>query len=290
MPEERIVEWREDRYGFLRWTVLPQESWREYWDRIYVDPATKARLLSHALFSLRYRSRFSVVGLPIHGIVLLYGPPGTGKSSLARGLAEVLAEEVAGDGVIFAEIDPHALPSQMLGESQRNAANLLEKSIPELAAKGVPVVAVLDEIDSLLTSREISSGGRDPVDVMRATEAALRGLDYLAANNKNVLVVATSNFEAALDDAVVDRLDLALEIQLPDAEAAARILADTLTELPNVDIDPEQVAELGGRLVGESGRSIRKIVLEALVTRDAEPETPLRVEDIEVVLKRGEGA
>jgi len=289
MPEERIVEWREDRYGFLRWTVLPQESWREYWDRIYVDPATKARLLSHALFSLRYRSRFSVVGLPIHGIVLLYGPPGTGKSSLARGLAEVLAEEVAGDGVIFAEIDPHALPSQMLGESQRNAANLLEKSIPELAAKGVPVVAVLDEIDSLLTSREISSGGRDPVDVMRATEAALRGLDYLAANNKNVLVVATSNFEAALDDAVVDRLDLALEIQLPDAEAAARILADTLTELPNVDIDPEQVAELGGRLVGESGRSIRKIVLEALVTRDAEPETPLRVEDIEVVLKRGEG-
>lgn len=290
MPEERIVEWREDRYGFLRWTVLPQESWREYWDRIYVDPATKARLLSHALFSLRYRSRFSVVGLPIHGIVLLYGPPGTGKSSLARGLAEVLAEEASGDGVIFAEIDPHALPSQMLGESQRNAANLLEKSIPELAAKGVPVVAVLDEIDSLLTSREISAGGRDPVDVMRATEAALRGLDYLAANNKNVLVVATSNFEAALDDAVLDRLDLALEIELPDAEAAARILADTLAELPNVDIDPEQVAELGGRLVGESGRSIRKIVLEALVTRDAEPETPLRVEDIEVVLKRGEGA
>ncbi len=289
MPERTSVDWREDRYSFLRWTVLPQKSWREYWDRIYVDPGLKERLVAYAQFVLRYRVRYSVVGLPVHGIVLLYGPPGTGKSSLARGLAQVVAETVAdADGVIFAEVDPHALPSQMLGESQRNTANLLEKSIPELAAKGLPVIAVLDEIDSLLTSREITSGGRDPVDVMRATEAALRGLDYLAANHDNVLLIATSNFEAALDEAVLDRLDLSVKVGLPDADAAARILADTLSELPAVEIDSAQIADIAGQTGGLSGRAIRKLVLEALVTRSADPETPLTADDIGAVLTKGD--
>src|SRR5688572_1523906 len=85
MPERTSIDWREDRYSFLRWTVLPQKSWREYWDRIYVDSGLKERLVAYAQFVLRYRVRYSVVGLPVHGIVLLYGPPGTGKSSLARG-------------------------------------------------------------------------------------------------------------------------------------------------------------------------------------------------------------
>lgn len=289
MPERTSIDWREDRYSFLRWTVLPQKSWREYWDRIYVDSGLKERLVAYAQFVLRYRVRYSVVGLPVHGIVLLYGPPGTGKSSLARGLAQVVAETVAdADGVIFAEVDPHALPSQMLGESQRNTANLLEKSIPELAAKGLPVIAVLDEIDSLLTSREITSGGRDPVDVMRATEAALRGLDYLAANHDNVLLIATSNFEAALDEAVLDRLDLSVKVGLPDADAAARILADTLSELPAVEIDSAQIADIADRTAGLSGRAIRKLVLEALVTRSADPETPLTAGDIGAVLTKGD--
>ncbi|HSG80567.1 MAG TPA: AAA family ATPase, partial [Acidimicrobiia bacterium] len=119
MPEDEPQEtWREDRYGFLRWLVLPDPRWRQWWDRIYVPAATKDRLEAYVSFSLRHRAGMSRVGLPVHGIALLYGPPGTGKSSLARGVAEVVAEGLAADGIsdetIFAEVDPHALPSQML--------------------------------------------------------------------------------------------------------------------------------------------------------------------------------
>jgi len=281
-------DWREDRYGFLRWLVLPRDGWRDWWDRIYVDPELKTRLRAYAEFSLRHRAEFSPVGLPIHGIVLLYGPPGTGKSSLARGLAQVVAEEFSAENgeVIFAEVDPHALPSQMLGESQRNAANLLEKSLPELAAKGSPVIAVIDEVDSLVTSRDLAAGGRDPVDVLRATEAALRGIDYLASTVKNLLIVATSNFESALDGALLDRLDLAIEIGLPDVETITEILMDTLTELPAASVGVEEARDLASSLVGHSGRNIRKIVLEALVTRTQDPSTPLSYGDLESVVKR----
>lgn len=287
---EPQLHWREDRYGFIRWLTLPRPDWRQWWDRIYVDESIKRRLASYAGFALRHRGDTSPVGLPVHGIALLYGPPGTGKSSLARGLAEVVAEDLVSNGeaeqVIFGEVDPHALPSQMLGESQRNTIDLLEKSLPELAAKGVPVIVVIDEVNSLVPARTMTTGGRDPLDVMRATEAALRGIDYLAANAPNVLVIATSNFEATIDEALLDRIDLAVPIGLPDAETIDAILADTFAELPAVAIDDTERGSIAVALVGRSGRDIRKVVLEAVVTRDADPEAPLEARDIETVLKR----
>jgi pachytene checkpoint protein 2 len=206
---------------------------------------------------------------------------------LVRGLAQVVAEDFAAEGreVIFAEVDPHALPSQMLGESQRNVVNLLEKSLPELAAKGPPVIVAVDEVDSLVTARSLATGGRDPVDVMRATEAALRGVDFLASMAKNVLIVATSNFSAALDEALLDRLDLAIEVGLPDAETLAEILRDTLRELPQSAISDDEILELATALEGQSGRAVRKLVLEALVTRP-DPSAPFTYAELDSVVKR----
>lgn len=287
--------WREDRYGFLRWLVLPDAEWRQWWDRIYVPEETKERLRAYVNFSLRHRAEFSRVGLPVHGIALLYGPPGTGKSSLARGLAEVVAEDVAeagvSDEVIFAEVDPHALPSQMLGESQRNTMNLLDKSLPELAAKGRPVIVVIDEVNTLATRRSMATGGHDPVDVMRATEAALRGIDYLASSSPNVVILATSNFVATIDEAMLDRLDVAVEIELPDLDTRIAILRDTLSEVPAAEIGDADLEELAAPMEGRSGRDIRKVVLEAIVTRGKAVDAPLTAQDVERAAKtRGDGA
>ena len=260
---------RQDRYGFLRWRLLPHRGWDQWWDRIVVAEGVKRRLDNYSRQAIRLRARFTQVGMPLHGLILLYGPPGTGKTSLAKGLANRLGEHFG--RIIFAEVDAHAMPSQMLGESQRNVANLLEKSIPELAAKDLPVVVLIDEVTSVAVNRQMAMGGADPVDVIRATDAALHGLDRLASDHPNVLLVATSNLEGAIDEAVINRADLAVEVPLPDAEARGKILADSLAELgvvfnsggPSVEVDHHDLADLAAELAGLSGRRLRKLVFEA---------------------------
>src|ERR671924_1304916 len=103
--------------GLLSIFELPDDAWRSRWDRIVVAEGLKERLLNYVLFSLRHRARIDPVGLPVHGLVVLAGPPGTGKTTLAGGLADRAARELGGPGLLFVEIDPHAFPSQLLGES-----------------------------------------------------------------------------------------------------------------------------------------------------------------------------
>jgi SpoVK/Ycf46/Vps4 family AAA+-type ATPase len=259
---------RQDRYGFIDWRMLPSAGWEQYWDRIFVPDSVKVRLYNYAQFALMKRENFSLVGLPIHGIGLLRGAPGTGKSSLVKGLAQKLATDTF-DEVLFAEVNAHSLPSQMLGDSQRNTMNLLERALPELADKGFPVVVLIDEIDSVAVARDRASAGTDPVDVARATEAALNGLDRLAEQNKNLVIFGTSNFAEAIDHAFLSRIDLTVDFGLPDEATVAAIFNDVLSEV-NTDIDDEQRAKLVGELVGLSGRDIRKIVFEAVVSRDSD--------------------
>jgi AAA+ superfamily predicted ATPase len=248
--------------------MLPAAGWDEYWDRIYVPEQTKRRLFNYARFTLTRRKTFSLVGLPVHGIALLRGKPGTGKSSLVRGLAQRLVEEVFDGELLFAEVNAHALPSQMLGDSQRNTANLFERALPELAEKGHPMVVLIDEIDSIATDRDRASTGTDPVDVVRATEAALQGLDHLAASAPNMVIFATSNFPQAIDPAFSSRLDVTFELDLPDTTTTARILRDALEEV-GTNMDEASQLRAAAALGGMSGRDVRKLVFEAVVSRDS---------------------
>ena len=290
MPDVPQNAPRQDRYGFVEWRMLPEPGWEQYWDRIYVPDATKRRLYNYARFALTRRDRFSLVGLPVHGIALLRGLPGTGKSSLVRGLAQRLATQVVDGPVLFAEVNAHALPSQMLGDSQRNTMNLLERAIPELAEKGHPVVVLVDEVDSVAIARDRASAGTDPVDVVRATEAALRGLDRLAEATPNVVIFATSNFPEAIDLAFVSRLDLTVDLDLPDEPTIATILTDVLREVPS-DLDGESRSKLAAALVGFSGRDVRKVLFEAIVSRTsaAAIDTPLVAADVEAVIDARRG-
>lgn len=258
-----------DRFGFLEWRTLPQPGWDQFWDRIYVDAEVKERLERFARLMLFDRKTVSGLGLPISTVALLAGPPGTGKTSLARGLADRLARDLAAEGrtLAFAEVDGHALPSQMLGESQRNVAHLFERSIPELAENVDAVVVLIDEIDGFAVDRASANAGTDPVDVVRATEAALRGVDRLAAMELPVVILGTTNFAGLLDEAFVDRLDLVEYVTDPDAPTIATILEDSLVSL-QPDAAPDEfswTAEVGETLVGLSAREVRRLVLLAML-------------------------
>lgn len=153
-------------------------------------------------------------------MILLVGPPGTGKTSLARGLASRTAEAFGERaGFQYLEVEPHALANAGLGRSQQEVRRLLNEVVAERARLG-PLIVLLDEVETLAADRAKLSLEANPIDVHRATDAVLAGLDQLAAAYSQLLFVATSNFTGAIDAALFSRADLVETIPLPDPETA----------------------------------------------------------------------
>jgi AAA+ superfamily predicted ATPase len=257
--------------------ILPSDSWQDQWHGIVVDESMKLRLLSFGLFCLTQRADLSPVGLPVHGLALLSGPPGTGKTTLAHGaanmVATVLRERGLADEVLFAVVDPHAFPSEFLGESQRAVARLFRDTLPELAGFGRPLIVLLDEVEALAVTRSRASLDTNPVDVHRATDAVLTGVDRLAAQYPNVVLMATTNDVGTVDPAFLSRVDLHETFVLPGETAAGQILSSSLAELGvNLSASSPELLDLAGRCVAAEldARRIRKLVLRALVSNGTE--------------------
>jgi AAA+ superfamily predicted ATPase len=254
--------------GIAGITELPDAGWQDRWDRIIVPASLKDRLLNYLLFSLRHRAGLSAVGLPVHGLVVLSGPPGTGKTTLAGGLADQAARALDAP-LIFVDIDPHVFPSQLLGESQRSVARLFERTLPDLARRGHPMVVLLDEVEALAPSRSRASLETNPVDVHRATDAVLAGVDRVARAWSNVTFVATTNYQLGVDGAFLSRADLIEDVGLPAAEAIRSILADTLHEVTGSD--PGTSFELDTLALACADRAldarqVRKLILRTIAS------------------------
>lgn len=252
---------------------LPDEEFGGAWSAIVLPKGMKSRLLRTAVASAHLRAAVPFDALPLHGVIVLSGAPGVGKTTVARGLADKVARTVrAATRWVFVEVDPHGLASSSLGRSQRAVEQLFSTVLDEHAAAG-PMIVLLDEVETLFTDRAALSMEANPIDVHRAVDAALVGLDRLARQHSNVLIIATTNFSEAMDPALASRADWIVEIPLPDLPARRAILEHAVSAVaaafPGAQrlLEP-QVLDRGAELAaGVDGRRLRKAVAAACAVR-----------------------
>jgi SpoVK/Ycf46/Vps4 family AAA+-type ATPase len=260
---------------------LGTQEFVELWDSIHVAAELKEALLCQSLLNFTLRAKVSRTVIPLHGVILLVGAPGTGKTSLARGLASKTAGLLPSKKLAYLEIEPHSLQSSALGKSQKAVTELFAGTIAEYAQNG-PVFVLLDEVETLIADRSKLSLEANPVDVHRATDAALVQLDYLGEKFPDLLIVATSNFPQAIDAAFLSRSDMVLTVPLPDRDACQQILADALQGLSKTFrkvsslVKHPGLGEVAEICVGMDGRQIRKLLAAACTfsrTTAADPNT-----------------
>ncbi len=225
----------------------------------------KESLLCQALLNFTLRPKVSRAVIPLHGVHPHGGRTGTGKTSLAKGLASKTAGLLHSKKLAYLEVEPHSLSGSALGKSQKAVTELFGQTIAEYA-QGGPTFVLLDEVETLIAERSKLSLEANPIDVHRATDAALVQLDYLGDEYPNLLIVATSNFSQAIDSAFVSRSDVVITVPLPDEAACKAILSDALTGLaktfPKIKdlVGHRDLGDVAEICVGMDGRQIRKMI------------------------------
>jgi SpoVK/Ycf46/Vps4 family AAA+-type ATPase len=162
------------------------------------------------------RERLGAYGLKPRKTILLYGPSGCGKSLGAKRLAW-------NTGLPLLKVRFDALLSSFFGESAANLRSVFD------AAKERPCILVLDECDFIARSR---TNTKDIGEASRIVNALLLLMEEYDAPG---LLVATTNIESALDDALFRRFDDSFLIPPPGMEEIERLLKLTLSAIQVAD-------------------------------------------------------
>lgn len=130
--------------------------------------------------------------------MLLHGPPGSGKTTLCRALANHLAIRLdSAQTAQLITIQAQSLFSKYFGESGTLVEAAMQ-SILEIAADQTCLVCILiDEVESLVTSREKSAARNEVLDTIRVTNQLLTAIDRLR-EYPNVIMFFTSNLLSSL--------------------------------------------------------------------------------------------
>ena len=221
-------------------------------DDVVLPDATLSRVERHALGVAAHRDALLAVGQHLKRGLLLYGPPGTGKTHTTRYLL-----------------------GQMTGYTRlvlTGRALIGVGAVTELARDLQPAVVVLEDVDLVAEDRSLGPAS-SPVlfDLLDAMDGA--------APDADLLFLLTTNRADLLEPALAarpGRVDVAVEIELPDAAARERLLALYGRGVPFALTEADLTAAVertDGTTASFLKELIRRSVLEALHEAPDQPVT-----------------
>ncbi len=204
-------------------------------ERIVLPEGTLERIERHTAGFARHREALRAAGQHIKRGLLLHGPPGTGKTLTIMHLAGLMPERT----VIL--LTGGALGA--IGPACRLARSL------------EPAMVVLEDVDLVALERSHYIGNPLLFDLLNEMD----GLD----EDADLIFALTTNRPEALEPALASRpgrIDLAVELPLPDAAARRRLL-DLYSEGLEVTVTAwEPIIE---RLEGTSPAFIRELLRQS---------------------------
>jgi hypothetical protein len=230
---------------FLRRTAVPAQD-------VVLPPGTLDRVTRQVLGVARHRESLLAAGQHLKRGVLLYGPPGTGKTHTVRHLVG----EAEGTTVIV-----------LAGSSLR-----LVGLAAETARAMQPAVIVLEDCDLIAEDRSFHDG---PQPLLFEVLDAMDGL----AADADVAFVLTTNRADLLERALAQRpgrVDLAVEIPLPDDAARGRLFRLYAADLP---FTAAALDDAAGRTAGVTASFVKEVIRRAVLLA-AEAGHPVTDDDL----------
>jgi ATP-dependent 26S proteasome regulatory subunit len=217
----------------VRFLERPQLAAR---DLVLPDGALH-RIEQHVAGPTRHRDALLAHNRHMARGLLLWGPPGTGKTHTVRYLTGLLTEAT----VII-------LSGPSLG---------LVGAFGNLARRLTPSVVVLEDVDLVAQERTFGPGGSSPALFELMNEMSGLGEDA------DVAFVLTTNRPDVLEPALAarpGRIDLAVEIPLPDEEARRRLVA---LYAGGLELDDDTVTDVVNRTNGATASFFRELFRKA---------------------------
>lgn len=223
-------------------TFLPRPDVPE--EAVVLEPGVLDAIVAHVVGIGEQREALLAAGQHLKRGVLLYGPPGTGKTLTVRHLLsrtpDATAVVLTGPGIQFIT------------------------QAAEIARMFAPAIVVLEDVDLVAMER-----GSSPQPLLFEVLDALDGLNADA----DVAFVMTTNRVEVLERALAERpgrVDLGVEVPLPDASSRRRLFHRYAAGLPFSDAALDAAADRAESTTGSFAKELMRRSVLAAALRDAE--------------------